>query len=148
MSANLAEQWLEGVKKPWVLIDQVVECTFDQITCTKHVSSSDLFLVGHFPAASVYPGVLLLEGLRQAADLLLARNGAGAAAPRLMEARFLAPVLPGHTVVYTVSATETGAVGEWRVNGRGRVGEQEVVRATLHFRTMGPNGAEERRGQR
>ncbi|MEC0246726.1 MaoC/PaaZ C-terminal domain-containing protein [Paenibacillus chitinolyticus] len=96
-----------------------------QITACKLVSETDFYLQGHFPAFSVYPGMLLVEGIVQAAEKLFALSGRPEDKEALRTgdwtARFLRPVLPGDTVELLVRLTRDksgfAVAGEGRVDG-------------------------------
>lgn len=62
-------------RKPWVMLDRILTVDPARIRCQKYISSSDYFLIGHFPARSIYPGVMLVTGLVQAAEMLLRLDG-------------------------------------------------------------------------
>ncbi|GLI08263.1 3-hydroxyacyl-[acyl-carrier-protein] dehydratase FabZ [Paenibacillus tyrfis] len=120
-------------RKPWVLIDTIVQCSeADGVVARKHVSSSDFYVLGHFPGYSIYPGMLLLEGIVQASGLLMERGIAEGGGRRDMKARFLQPVRPGDTVTYAVKRIREDRrsvvfAAEGTVDGR------KVVRAFVEF---------------
>lgn len=104
---------LPSTRKPWIFVDEVKECApMQKIITKKHITSSDFFLIGHFPDYSVYPGVLLLEGLIQSACLLY--NYSNFTIMKRSEktnvrypvtscdVRLLRPAEPGATLEYTV----------------------------------------------
>lgn len=90
--------------KPWILIDAIVERIPNQkIVTLKNITSSDFFIRGHFPHRSIYPGMLLVEGVKQSTELLIqVDNDEGMASISHLSARFIRPVLPGDTIIYTV----------------------------------------------
>src|SRR5260221_11674626 len=61
---------------PFVLVDRVLEHDEGGLVAVKNVTGSEEFFEGHFPGAPVMPGVLLMEGLAQAAGIWLLRNAA------------------------------------------------------------------------
>src|SRR5262245_32178195 len=86
---------------PFVLVDRVLEHDpAGRLLATKNVSSGEDFFQGHFPGTPVMPGVLLMEGLAQAAGVWLLK---AAPDPRAVEiqvvgiddAKFRRPVTPG-----------------------------------------------------
>ncbi|MEH6989551.1 FabA-like domain protein [Cytobacillus firmus] len=90
--------------KPWILIDKIISKEEDMIITMKLISHSDYFLIGHFPSYSVYPGVLLLEGIKQSSmelDCIRDSN------PYKIQARFLNPVLPGMIVTYKINVKKS-----------------------------------------
>ncbi|GEM_PF-6150946 len=104
---------LPSARKPWIFVDEVKECvSMQKIITRKHITSSDFFLIGHFPEYSVYPGVLLLEGLLQSACLLynysnftimgMSEETNVRYPVTSCEVRFIRPAEPGGTLEYTV----------------------------------------------
>ncbi len=60
---------------PFLLIDKVIEFhAGDSLIAVKNVTITEPWFTGHFPAAPVMPGVLILEALAQAAGILAYRS--------------------------------------------------------------------------
>lgn len=56
---------------PCLLVDRVVELTLgESIVAYKNLTVNEPFFDGHFPDQPVFPGVLLLEAMAQAAGIL------------------------------------------------------------------------------
>lgn len=56
---------------PFLLVDRVVELNpGESIVAYKNISINEPFFDGHFPGLPVFPGVLLLEAMAQAAGIL------------------------------------------------------------------------------
>lgn len=56
---------------PFLLVDRVVEYEANKrIVCIKNVTINEPQFTGHFPATPVFPGVMIVEALAQAAGLL------------------------------------------------------------------------------
>ena len=56
---------------PFLLVDRVVEIDADKrIVCLKNVSINEPIFTGHFPDTPVFPGVMIVEALAQAAGIL------------------------------------------------------------------------------
>ena len=56
---------------PFLLVDRVVEINLgESIVAYKNLSINEPFFDGHFPGNPVFPGVLLLEAMAQAAGIL------------------------------------------------------------------------------
>ena len=56
---------------PFLLVDRVVELNLgESIVAYKNLSINEPFFDGHFPEKPVFPGVLLLEAMAQAAGIL------------------------------------------------------------------------------
>ncbi len=87
---------------PMLLVDRVVSVTDEEIHAVKAVSFNEEFFQGHFPGRPIMPGVLQIEALAQAAGILAVENLGLAGTGKLVyfmaieEAKFRAPVEPGH----------------------------------------------------
>lgn len=56
---------------PFLLVDRVLELNLgESIVACKNLSINEPFFNGHFPEMPVFPGVLLLEAMAQAAGIL------------------------------------------------------------------------------
>lgn len=56
---------------PFLLVDRIVEVVpGERITAFKNLSVNEPFFAGHFPDEPIFPGVLLLEAMAQAAGIL------------------------------------------------------------------------------
>ena len=56
---------------PFLLVDRVVELKLgESIVAYKNLSVNEAFFQGHFPDQPIFPGVLLLEAMAQAAGIL------------------------------------------------------------------------------
>jgi|APGre2960657505_1045072.scaffolds.fasta_scaffold14840_3 3-hydroxyacyl-[acyl-carrier-protein] dehydratase len=120
---------------PFLLVDRVLELVPDDyIIAVKNVSISDPFLAGHFPGHPVMPGVLLIEGLAQAAGILghLYVNGglSQCLLTEISEARFRRPVVPGDVVTYDVRVKKRRAPFFW-FEAKCLVGSDTVVDVKL-----------------
>lgn len=68
---------IEGIRHrlphryPFLLVDRVVEITpGESIVAYKNLSVNEQFFEGHFPGNPIFPGVLLVEAMAQAAGIL------------------------------------------------------------------------------
>ena len=102
-------------RDPFLLVDEVVDCQDDRITCRKHFTGEEYFFAGHYPGAPLVPGVLLCEAAMQAGAILIARRLAASpddfagkvpVATRLNDVRFKRMVRPGETIDIEVSLRE------------------------------------------
>lgn len=60
---------------PFLLVDRVVEFeAHERIVCIKNVTINEEVFNGHFPQMPVFPGVMIVEALAQAAGLLAFRS--------------------------------------------------------------------------
>jgi len=74
------------------------------IRATKKIDPADPYLSGHFPQITIYPGVFIIESLRQAVAMALVSAGYGLTELRgLRSVRFLVPLLSGSRL--TLQAT-------------------------------------------
>jgi 3-hydroxyacyl-[acyl-carrier-protein] dehydratase len=98
-------------RDPFLLVDEIVECTESRIVCTKTFSGEEYFFAGHYPGFPLVPGVLLCEAGMQCGAILLARHIRGAegmvpVATRINDVRFKQMVRPGDTIRMEVELTE------------------------------------------
>ncbi|MEZ5333492.1 MAG: 3-hydroxyacyl-ACP dehydratase FabZ [Thermoanaerobaculia bacterium] len=93
---------------PFLLVDRVVEMQAGRrIVAVKGVTVNEPFFQGHFPGRPVMPGVLVVEGMAQAAGVLLLHDRAERHDKLLLftgieKARFRRPVLPGDRLRYEI----------------------------------------------
>jgi 3-hydroxyacyl-[acyl-carrier-protein] dehydratase len=58
---------------PFLLIDRVLSMELEpekRLTATKNITINEPFFTGHFPGNPVFPGVLMIESMAQAAGML------------------------------------------------------------------------------
>jgi UDP-N-acetylglucosamine acyltransferase len=121
---------------PFVLVDRVLEHDpAGRLVAIKNVTGSEEFFEGHFPGAPVMPGVLLMEGLAQAAGIWLLQD---APDPRRLEvhlvgiddAKFRRPAVPGDQLRLEVRVLHRrGSL--CRMRGEVKSGEHRVAEANL-----------------
>lgn len=104
-------KWISSIlphRYPFLLVDRVLEMEPEKrIVALKNVTVNEEFFVGHFPGHPVMPGVLIIEGLAQAAGLLLLANREERDKKLLYfmgidRARFRRPVTPGDQLRYEI----------------------------------------------
>ena len=123
---------------PFLLIDRVLECQPPtRIVAIKNVSMNEEFFTGHFPHYHVMPGVLVVEGMAQAAAILSFKTldvrpdkkpvyyFAG-----IDTARFKRPVVPGDQIRYEITAGRS-IRGIAKFSGVARGGDLVVAGAEL-----------------
>lgn len=95
--------WITSIlphRYPMLLVDRVLEIEPKQrIVAIKNVTANEEFFNGHFPGNPVMPGVLLVEGMAQAAGILVLHDDPRRAEKLLFfmsidRARFRRPVVP------------------------------------------------------
>ncbi len=137
----------EDIKKlipqrfPFLMIDRVIDGEPDKyVVAVKNISGNDMVFLGHFPEKAIMPGVLIIEGMAQAAIVLFATSPKSDPAPGKrplyyfgsVKARFLNPAVPGDQLVIkvvNVKALPTGAY----VSGEAMVGDRKIAEAELVF---------------
>ena len=123
---------------PFLLVDRVLEMELGKnITAVKNVSINEQFFQGHFPGTPVFPGVLILEALAQAAGQLSVKTEnytPGQAGVMYLagidSARFKKPVVPGDQLILKVEILRTMR-GIWKYRGRAEVDGALVAEAEL-----------------
>jgi beta-hydroxyacyl-ACP dehydratase FabZ len=103
--------WIQSMlphRYPFLLVDRVIEMVPQKrIVAIKNVTINEEFFVGHFPGHPVMPGVLIIEGMAQAAGIL---HMAEREEPEkeilyfmgIDKARFRKPVVPGDQIRYEI----------------------------------------------
>ncbi len=128
---------------PMLMVDRVLELEPGKsIKTLKNVTGNEIQLLGHFPDFAIMPGTCMIEAIGQSASLLFSHTtGKGMHPGELMalaavnDMRFLAPVLPGHTLhmeVKILKMTEDAAL----IEGAASVDNVLVARGKLSFARM------------
>ena len=97
-------------REPFLLVDEIIECSENRIVCRKKFSGNEFWYPGHYPRFPLTPGVILCESAMQAGALLLAHVitdavGSVPVVSRMNNVKFKAMVLPGDTVTLDVTLT-------------------------------------------
>lgn len=93
---------------PFLLVDRVLELIpGERITALKNVTVNEPFFQGHLPEKPVMPGVLIIEGMVQAAALLFSEmlpieKHSSVCFSGVDKARFRKTVIPGDQLIYEV----------------------------------------------
>ena len=61
-------------RPPYLMVEEIVAITDEEIRTSKTVPGQDGFLKGHFPGAAVFPGAMMQELVTQSAGILIAAN--------------------------------------------------------------------------
>jgi len=130
-------KWLPH-RAPMLLIDKVLHADEKTLLAERTFGPETVFFQGHFPPPdeALLPGVVMLEGLAQAAALhtALTKNlKSGKAAYRFTKAdkiSWSAPVVPGQTVQFEIEKLKE-KMGFLTFSGRALVGG--MVCCTAHF---------------
>lgn len=123
---------------PFILIDRVLELVPQQkIVASKNITGNEWIFPAHFPTKAIYPGVLLLESMAQAAILLFKAGGPQTSGTFLLtgvRARFLHAVVPGDNLLITCTPEKiisNAAVVEAEISLAGK--ESLAAKANLTF---------------
>lgn len=114
------------------------------ISASKEVRADDPYLPAHFPGRTIYPGVFIVETVRQA--VLAALGEQGGEPPSLSAVhslRFTSALHPGERLRVTATVSPAGPDGAVRVEARcGREeGSAGVARMVLEFQLPGRSEA-------
>ena len=123
---------------PFLLVDRVVEIDAGKsIVAYKNLSANESFFEGHFPAQPIFPGVLLLEAMAQAAGILgfysqgkTADGGSTFYFAGADKLRFKRPCVPGDQVMLRASIVSTRS-GIWKFDVRSDVDGERAASATI-----------------
>ncbi len=123
---------------PFLLVDRVLDIEKGKsIKALKNVSMNEPQFTGHFPHRPVFPGVMMLEAMAQAAALLAFDTMGVAPDDKTVYyfagidgARFKRPVEPGDQLIMDVSLERMKA-GIFKFKGVTRVGDEVACEAEL-----------------
>jgi len=123
---------------PFLLVDRVLEITPDEsILAYKNISINEPYFDGHFPQKPIFPGVLTVEAMAQAAGILgfysqnkTAEDGSTyyfAGADRL---RFKRPCVPGDQLMLRAKVLSVRS-GIWKFEVSAHVEDELAASATI-----------------
>jgi 3-hydroxymyristoyl/3-hydroxydecanoyl-(acyl carrier protein) dehydratase len=89
--------------EPFLFIDRVLKLDKKNIIAIKEVKAEESYLKGHFKDFPIMPGALIVEGLGQAATMLIRYNipnqeEKDILAYKIRSAKFFRPTFPGQTL--------------------------------------------------
>jgi len=122
---------------PFLLVDKVVHLDLEEnlIIGQKNVTMNEQFFQGHFPAAPIMPGVLILEALAQTGGILVHQKGYGhkiALLLNISNAKFRRPVVPGDVLMLEARGIHFSNKGG-KVAARALVNNQVAVEGDVAF---------------
>ena len=120
---------------PFLMIDKVISLEKNKIVAIKNVTANEWFFKGHFAGFPIMPGALIVEGVGQAATLLIRYNlenhyTKDVLAYRIKDAKFSAPSFPGDQLKYEIALMgqdERGAL----LQGKVLKDDKVIAEATL-----------------
>lgn len=91
----------------FLFLDKIIKLEKNRIVAIKDVRHDEDFFKDHFAGFPIMPGALIMEGIGQAAALLVRysiqnHSEKYVLAHKVKEARFMAPVFPGTQIKYEV----------------------------------------------
>jgi len=123
---------------PFLLVDRVLELELNtRIKCIKNVTGNEDVFNGHFPDHPVFPGVMIIEALAQAAGVLgfktMDKKPAEGSIYLFVGAddvRFKRQVIPGDQLMLEAEVLRVRA-GVWKFGCRASVEGDTVCTATI-----------------
>jgi 3-hydroxyacyl-[acyl-carrier-protein] dehydratase len=133
---SVAIQQILPHRYPFLLVDRITEFVpGERIVGIKQVTIGEHFFQGHFPGAPVMPGVLIVEAMAQvgavyALQQIEDRDRKLVLFSGIDNARFRRPVVPGDTLVLTVTPVRVGGRVQ-KMHGEASVGGQLAAEADI-----------------
>lgn len=137
MEVNEIRKYLPH-RYPFLLVDRVVEINLgESIVAYKNLTINEPYFDGHFPEKPVFPGVLLVEAMAQAAGILgfktMNKTPADGSIYYFVGAdnlRFKRPCVPGDQVMLR-AAIVSDRRGIWKFNVSSDVDGELAASATI-----------------
>jgi 3-hydroxyacyl-[acyl-carrier-protein] dehydratase len=122
-------------RHPMLMIDRVLEIGEDYIRAEKLVSANEPALMGHFPGRPIFPGVLIIEAMAQAAGIWAAISSETmrkqlSVLAGVDGARFRRQVMPGD-VLHLHARTLAARSKLVKIEANASVGGEIVAEAVL-----------------
>jgi beta-hydroxyacyl-ACP dehydratase FabZ len=122
---------------PFLLVDRIIEIVpGERLTGLKNVTINEPFFQGHFPAAPVMPGVMIVEAMAQAGGMLAFaslpedKKGSVIYFMGMDKVRFRKPVVPGDQLIFNISFIKKRK-SIFKMSGVATVDEQVVADGEL-----------------
>ncbi|MFQ3234896.1 MAG: 3-hydroxyacyl-[acyl-carrier-protein] dehydratase [Paraglaciecola sp.] len=115
---------------PFLLLDRVTDYKLgESISAYKNITFNEPCFTGHFPGKPIFPGVLILEALAQAAGVLGFKTAGNSDDLYLYagidKARFKLPVVPGDRLDMVITLIKERR-GIWKFHGVASVEGKDV----------------------
>jgi len=125
-------------RPPMLMIDRVLVCEpGKRLLAIKNVTMTERWLEGHFPGFPLFPGVMVIEALAQAAAILAhctvgvrAKDGAMFFFAGIDHARFRRQVVPGDQLLLEIEVLRIMR-GIGKFSARAKVGDEVAAEAEL-----------------
>jgi 3-hydroxyacyl-[acyl-carrier-protein] dehydratase len=123
---------------PFLLVDRVIALERGiYIHCVKNVTITEPYFQGHFPSRPLMPGVLIMEALAQACDILTLESQRVILQPDspfyfvgIDKGRFRKPVMAGDQIILKANVLRSFK-GIWKFETRAEVDGDEVASAQI-----------------
>jgi 3-hydroxyacyl-[acyl-carrier-protein] dehydratase len=123
---------------PFLLVDRVLELNLgESIVAYKNISFNEAWTQGHFPGKAIFPGVLTVEAMAQAAGILGFKTMDKKPADGSMylfvgadKLRFKRPIIPGDQLMLRAEIVSSRR-GIWKFDVSADVDEQLCASATI-----------------
>lgn len=143
---------LEAIKKllphryPFLLVDRVVEIELGKrVLAYKNITANEEVFNGHFPGEPIFPGVMIIEAMAQAAGILgfatvnkKPEDNSLYLFAGVDGVRFKRPVVPGDRLMLEAEIDSTKR-NIWRFKCSASVDGQLACRATILCALQGDN---------
>lgn len=118
---------------PFLMVDRVTDYELGKsIKAYKNVTVNEPCFTGHFPGRPIFPGVLILEAMAQAAGVLgfktMGKSDKLYLYAGIDSARFKRPVVPGDKLEFDISLLKERR-GIWKFKGSASVDGEEACSA-------------------
>tara|TARA_B100000959_G_scaffold244017_1_gene267673 strand:+ start:456 stop:851 length:396 start_codon:yes stop_codon:yes gene_type:complete len=103
------------------LVDQVLEQSENRIVTIKQVTQAEEYLGDHFPDFPIFPGVMMLEAMVQAASQLCSKDGERLVLSEVKAVKYGAMVKPGDRLMCEIQIVKNNSDGSISLKGTGTV---------------------------
>jgi UDP-3-O-[3-hydroxymyristoyl] N-acetylglucosamine deacetylase/3-hydroxyacyl-[acyl-carrier-protein] dehydratase len=123
-------------RPPFLLIDKILDMDENNVIGLKNVTMNEDFFVGHFPDAPVMPGVLQIEAMAQVGGIFTLSTVEDPENyltffMKIDNVKFRNKVVPGDTLVFSLSLLSPIRRGLCHMRGIGYVNNKPVIEAEM-----------------